>query len=44
MVRHASPMVADAYCASRLDRFGSGAMGTLPSRVGCAEIIAQASA
>jgi putative acyl-CoA dehydrogenase len=44
MVRHASPAVADAYCASRLDRFGSGALGTLPSGAGCAEIVAQASA
>jgi putative acyl-CoA dehydrogenase len=44
MVRHASPAIADAYCASRLDRFGSGALGTLPLGAGCAEIIAQASA
>jgi putative acyl-CoA dehydrogenase len=44
MVRHAPPALADAYCASRLDRFGSGALGTLPSGAGCAEIIAQASA
>jgi putative acyl-CoA dehydrogenase len=43
VVRHAAPTVADAYCASRLDRFGSGAVGTLPSGIGCAEIIAQAS-
>ena len=42
MVRHAPP--AHAHCASRLDRFGSGALGTLPSAVGCVEIIAQASA
>jgi putative acyl-CoA dehydrogenase len=44
MVRHAPAALADAYCASRLDRFGSGALGTLPSGAGCAEIIAQASA
>ena len=44
MVRHAPPALADAYCASRLDRFGSGALGTLPPGVGCAEIIARASA
>jgi putative acyl-CoA dehydrogenase len=44
MVRHAPPALADAYCASRLDRFGSGALGTLPSGAGCAEIIALASA
>jgi putative acyl-CoA dehydrogenase len=43
MVQHAAPAVADAYCASRLDRFGSGALGTLPQGAGCAEIIAQAS-
>ena len=43
MVRHAPPALADAYCASRLDRFGSGALGTLPSGAGCAEIIALAS-
>ena len=43
MVQHAAPAVADAYCASRLDRFGSGALGTLPPGAGCAEIIAQAS-
>jgi putative acyl-CoA dehydrogenase len=44
MVRHAPPALADAYCASRLDRFGSGALGTLPPGAGCAEIIALASA
>jgi putative acyl-CoA dehydrogenase len=43
MVRHASPAAADAYCASRLDRLGSGALGTLPRGVGCADIIAQSS-
>ena len=43
MVQHAAPAVADAYCASRLDRFGGGALGTLPQGAGCAEIIAQAS-
>ena len=43
MVQHAAPAVADAYCASRLDRFGGGALGTLPPGAGCAEIIAQAS-
>ena len=43
MVRYASPALADAYCASRLDRFGSGALGTLPPGASCAEIIAQAS-
>jgi putative acyl-CoA dehydrogenase len=43
MVQHAAPAVADAYCASRLDRFGGGALGTLPEGAGCAEIIAQAS-
>ena len=42
MVRHAAPALADAYCASRLDRFGSGALGTLPRGAACAEIIAQA--
>jgi putative acyl-CoA dehydrogenase len=44
MVRHASPALADAYCASRLDRFGNGALGTLPPGAGCVQIIAQASA
>ena len=44
LVRHAPATLADAYCASRLDRFGSGALGTLPPGAGCAEIIAQASA
>jgi putative acyl-CoA dehydrogenase len=44
MVRHAAPAIADAYCASRLDRFGSGALGTLPSGIACTEILAQASA
>jgi putative acyl-CoA dehydrogenase len=44
LVRHAPAALADAYCASRLDRFGSGALGTLPPGAGCAEIIAQASA
>jgi putative acyl-CoA dehydrogenase len=43
MVQHAAPAVADAYCASRLDRFGGGALGTLPQGAGCAEIITQAS-
>jgi putative acyl-CoA dehydrogenase len=43
MVQHAAPAVADAYCASRLDRFGGGALGTLPEGAGCAEIITQAS-
>jgi putative acyl-CoA dehydrogenase len=43
MVQHAAPAVADAFCASRLERFGSGALGTLPQSAGCAEIIAQAS-
>jgi len=43
MVRHASPALADAYCASRLDHFGSGALGTLPPGVACGEIIARAS-
>jgi putative acyl-CoA dehydrogenase len=41
LVRHASAAVADAYCASRFDRLGSGALGTLPAGVGCAEIIGQ---
>jgi putative acyl-CoA dehydrogenase len=44
LVRHSSAAIADAYCASRLDRFGSGALGTLPAGVRCAEIIGQASA
>jgi putative acyl-CoA dehydrogenase len=44
LVRHAPAALADAYCASRLDRFGSGALGTLPPGAGCADIIAQASA
>jgi putative acyl-CoA dehydrogenase len=43
MVQHAAPAVADAYCASRLDRFGGGALGTLPEGAGCAEIITQTS-
>ncbi|HVS57353.1 MAG TPA: DNA alkylation response protein, partial [Casimicrobiaceae bacterium] len=43
LVRHAPAALADAYCASRLDRLGSGALGTLPPGAGCAEIIAQAS-
>ncbi len=43
MVRHAPPALADAYCASRFDRFGSGALGTLPQGAGCTAIIAQTS-
>jgi putative acyl-CoA dehydrogenase len=43
MVRHAPPALADAYCASRLERFGNAALGTLPPGVGCAEIIARSS-
>ena len=42
LVRHASARVADAYCASRLDRFAAGVLGTLPRDAACAEIIAQA--
>jgi putative acyl-CoA dehydrogenase len=44
LVRHASAAIADAYCVSRLDRFGSGALGTLPAGVRCAEIVSSASA
>ena len=40
LVRHGAPEVADAFCASRLDRPG-GVFGTLPSSVEHAAIVAR---
>lgn len=40
LVRHGAPEVADAFCASRLDRPG-GVYGTLPSSVNHAAIVAR---
>ena len=37
LVRHGAPEVADAFCASRLDRPG-GVYGTLPSGLDLAAI------
>jgi putative acyl-CoA dehydrogenase len=42
LVRHAPPAVADAFCASRCDRAGGRAYGTLPSGVDAAAIVERA--
>jgi putative acyl-CoA dehydrogenase len=42
LVRHGSPAVADAFCASRLDRDWGGAFGTLAPGVDTAAIVARA--
>ncbi len=42
LVRFAPPAVADAFCASRLERDGGRAFGTLPSGVDVATILARA--
>jgi putative acyl-CoA dehydrogenase len=41
LVRHAPPAVADAFCASRLDRDGGLEYGTLPAGVDFESIIAR---
>jgi putative acyl-CoA dehydrogenase len=42
LVKHGHPAVADAFCASRLDRDWGGAFGTLPSGLDLDAIIARA--
>jgi len=42
LVRHAPPMVADAFCASRLGSGGGRAFGTLPAGVDAAGIVERA--
>jgi putative acyl-CoA dehydrogenase len=42
LLRHAHPSVADAFCASRLDRDGGLAFGTLPRGVDTGTIIERA--
>ena len=44
LIRHAPPVVADGFCASRLagDRFAGAAFGTLPRDVDSAAIVARA--
>jgi len=42
LLRHAPAPIADAYCASRLDGTGAGALGALPASVDPAPIIARA--
>lgn len=42
LVRHAPAAVADAFCASRLDRDAGLAFGTLPRGVGAASIVERA--
>ncbi len=42
LVRHAPAAIGDAYCASRLDDGYGGALGTLPSGVALAAIVATA--
>ena len=42
LVRHAPAAVADAFCASRLDRDWGGALGTLPTGLDLAPIIERA--
>jgi len=42
LVRHAPAAIGDAYCASRLDDGYAGALGTLPSGVALAAIVATA--
>ena len=39
LLRHGHPAVADAFCASRLDRDWGGAFGTLPPGLDLAPII-----
>ena len=39
LVRHAPPVIADAFCATRLGGDGGRAYGTLPRGVGCAAIV-----
>ena len=42
LLRHAPAAVADAFCASRLDRDWGGALGTLPTGLDLAPIIDRA--
>ncbi|HEX2015422.1 MAG TPA: acyl-CoA dehydrogenase family protein [Solirubrobacteraceae bacterium] len=42
LVRHSPPMIADAFCASRLGGVGSHAFGTLPSGTAGSEIVQRA--
>ena len=42
LVRHASPVVADAFCASRLGEERGGAFGLLPSGIDTRAIVARA--
>ena len=42
LVRYAPPEVADAFCASRLERGAGGAFGLLPRGVDAAAIVARA--
>ncbi len=42
LVQHAPSYVADAFCASRLARTGTGNYGTLPPRLDCKAIITRA--
>lgn len=42
LVQHAPAMIADAFCASRLDGAGHRQYGTLPRGVDCAAILARA--
>ena len=42
LLRHSPPAVADAFCASRLDRDWGGAFGTLPTGLDLAPILERA--
>jgi putative acyl-CoA dehydrogenase len=42
LVRHGHPAVADAFCASRLDRDWGQAFGTLPAGLDLDAVIARA--
>jgi putative acyl-CoA dehydrogenase len=42
LLRHAPAPIGDAFCASRLDGGGSGALGTLPASVDPAPVLARA--
>ena len=42
LVQHAPPVVADAFCASRLGSTNHHHYGTLPRGVDCAALIARA--
>lgn len=42
LLRHSAPAVADAFCASRLDRDWGVAFGTLPSGLDTATILERA--